>query len=115
MTPDPVDVPGSTRAPGPVDPPRWARRVVGGWDLTLRVQPAARRSEVVGEHGDALKVRLAAPANDGKANAELLRFVGASFRVRDRSLRIRRGLHGRSKVIEVTTTGDLPTAWTTPR
>lgn len=101
MTPDPVDVPGSTRAPGPVDPPRWARRVVGGWDLTLRVQPAARRSEVVGEHGDALKVRLAAPANDGKANAELVRFLADALGVPQRSVEILRGHHARDKVVRV--------------
>ncbi|MBK6856242.1 MAG: DUF167 domain-containing protein [Microthrixaceae bacterium] len=95
--------------------PVWASRTESGWRLEIRVVPGSSRTECAGPVGSQLKVKVAAPPNDGKANAELLRFVGASFRVRDRSLRIRRGLHGRSKVIEVTTTGDLPTAWTTPR
>ena len=48
----------------------WARLVPDGWELALRVQPGARTTEVVGEHGDALKLRVAAPANDGKANGK---------------------------------------------
>ena len=91
MTPDPSP-----------DPPRWARPVSGGWDLTVRVQPAARRSEVVGEHGDALKVRLAAPANDGKANAELVRFLAEAVGVPRRSVEILRGHHARDKVVRLT-------------
>jgi uncharacterized protein (TIGR00251 family) len=43
--------------------------------LRLHVQPRAARTEVVGVHGDALKVRLACPPVDGRANRELLRFL----------------------------------------
>jgi uncharacterized protein (TIGR00251 family) len=41
--------------------------------LTLHVQPGAKRTEVVGLHGDALKIKLAAPPVEGKANEALLR------------------------------------------
>lgn len=43
--------------------------------LTLHVQPNARKTEFVGLHGDALKLRLAAPPVDGKANAALCAFL----------------------------------------
>jgi uncharacterized protein (TIGR00251 family) len=43
--------------------------------LQLHIQPAAKQTAVVGLHGAALKVRLAAPPVDGKANAALLAFI----------------------------------------
>lgn len=43
--------------------------------LTIHVQPRASRSEVTGWHGDAVKIRLAAPPVDGAANAALVAFL----------------------------------------
>lgn len=43
--------------------------------LALHIQPGAKKTSVAGPHGDALKIRLAAPPVDGKANAELLGFL----------------------------------------
>jgi hypothetical protein len=54
----------------------WLRREPSGsLLLSLHVQPGARKCEIVGLHGDALKVRLAAPPVDGKANACLIEFL----------------------------------------
>ena len=47
--------------------------------LIVHVQPRAKRSEVVGRHGDAIKVRLAAPPVDGAANEELVRFLAEAL------------------------------------
>src|SRR3546814_15813150 len=80
----------------------WARRLADGWSLTIRVQPGASRSEVVGPHGDALRVRVAGPAVDGKANAELVRFLAEHLRVPARSVDITRGHTSRPKVIRIT-------------
>ena len=56
----------------------------------LHVQPGAKRTEVAGIHGEGaaarLKIRLAAPPVDGKANAELLRFLAAAFGVPQRAV-----------------------------
>lgn len=81
----------------------WARRTDDGWSLTLRVQPGASRSEVVGPHGDALRVRVAGPAVDGKANAELVRFLAEHLGLPERSVAIARGHTGRTKVVHVMT------------
>ena len=43
--------------------------------LTLHIQPGAKKTEFGGLHGDALKIRLAAPPVDGKANEALIKFV----------------------------------------
>lgn len=83
----------------------WARRVDGGWSLTIRVQPGATRSEVVGPHGDALRVRVAGPAVDGKANAELVRFLAEHFGLPRRAVELTRGHTSRTKLVRVTTDG----------
>jgi uncharacterized protein (TIGR00251 family) len=83
----------------------WARRTEDGWLLTVRVQPGATRSGVVGAYGDALKVRVAAPANDGKANAALVRFLATHLGVPPRDVEITAGHHNRTKVVEVRTGG----------
>jgi uncharacterized protein (TIGR00251 family) len=55
--------------------PTWLR--VAGDDvvLTLHIQPGAKKTEVAGEHGEALKIRLNAPPVDGKANDCLITFL----------------------------------------
>jgi uncharacterized protein len=54
----------------------WLREAAdGGIVLTLHIQPGAKRTEFVGPHGEAMKIRLAAPPVDGKANAALCVFL----------------------------------------
>lgn len=69
--------------------------------LRVHVQPRAKRSEVAGRHGDALKVRLAAPPVDGAANEELVRLLAEALGLPRRSVRIVAGITGRDKVVEV--------------
>ena len=72
-------------------------------DLTLRilVQPRASRSEIVGPHGDALKVRLAAPPVDGAANEELVRLLAREYKVPKSAIDIVAGLSSRRKTIRI--------------
>jgi uncharacterized protein (TIGR00251 family) len=65
--------------------------------LDLHVQPGAKRSEFAGEHGGRMKLRLAAPAVDGKANVALVEFLAAYFGVPKRNVRIAAGLKSRQK------------------
>lgn len=69
--------------------------------LTLHVQPGAKRSEIVGLHGDALKIRLAAPPVEGRANAALLKFIAATFAVPLRNVELLQGGQSRHKVVSV--------------
>jgi len=79
----------------------WLREQGDAVVLALHVQPGARRTEAAGTHGDALKIRLAAPPVDGKANAELLRFLAEAFGVPLRQVAIERGETSRQKVVRI--------------
>lgn len=65
--------------------------------LTVHVQPKASRTECVGIHGDALKIRVAAPPVDGAANEELIRFVAKQCSIPRTSVLIQSGAEGRHK------------------
>lgn len=69
--------------------------------FAVRVQPRASRSEVVGLHGDALRVRLAAPPVDGAANEALVRLLAELLGVPRRAVRIEGGHASRGKLVEV--------------
>ena len=69
----------------------------GGVFVRVHVQPRASRSEVVGLHGDALKVRLRAPPVDGAANDELLRFMAESLGIRREKVTLVSGATSRAK------------------
>lgn len=79
----------------------WRRERGSALVLALHVQPGAKRTEVAGLHGDALKIRLAAPAVDGKANAELLRFVAATFGVPRTRVALLHGETSRRKTVRI--------------
>ena len=73
----------------------------GGVRFSVHVQPRASRTEVVGIHGDAIKIRVAAPPVEGAANEELVGFLAKQLGVARAAVRIARGETGRQKVIEV--------------
>jgi hypothetical protein len=77
-------------------------------DLVVHVQPRAAATEVVGPHGDAIKVLLAAPPVDGAANEELVRFLAERLGARRSEVSIVRGLSGRRKTVRIAgLTGDV--------
>lgn len=70
--------------------------------LRLRVQPGAKKSRVVGPHAAQLKVAVAAPPVDGKANATLLAWLAKELGLKQSDLEILSGQSGRDKRIKVT-------------
>ena len=70
--------------------------------LELHVQPGAKRTEVAGLHGGRLKIRLAARAVAGAANAALVGFVAESLGAARRDVLIEAGTTSRQKRVSVT-------------
>lgn len=81
--------------------PEWFERKGEQLILSLYVQPGAKRSEVSGLHGDALKIRLAAPALEGRANKALLDFIAELFERPASQIELKRGEKSRFKQVIV--------------
>ena len=73
----------------------------GSISLTLHIQPGAKKTEFAGLHGDALKIRLAAPPVDGKANEALIRFIADTLGLAKSAVSLKSGQTSRRKVVEV--------------
>jgi hypothetical protein len=73
--------------------------------LTLHVQPNARVSGPAGRHGEALKLRIAAPAAENRANEALLDYLRRELALPRSRLRIVHGAASRDKVVELAAAG----------
>lgn len=80
---------------------QWYRKNGEVITLTLHVQPGAKRSEITGLHGEALKLKLAASPIEGRANEALLRFIADKFSVPLRQVELKQGGQSRHKVIAI--------------
>jgi uncharacterized protein (TIGR00251 family) len=69
--------------------------------VAVHVQPGARNSQIVGLHGGALKVKIAALASESRANAELVAFLAETLGVARSAVVLRHGAASRRKVVEV--------------
>jgi uncharacterized protein (TIGR00251 family) len=73
--------------------------------FAVRVVPRASRSEVVGEHDGALRVRVAAPPVEGAANVELARLLARALGVPVRAVEITSGHASKTKLVRVAGAG----------
>jgi hypothetical protein len=69
--------------------------------IKVRVIPNSKRTEIVSRLGSILRVKIAEPAVDDKANKALLRFLADFFEVKSSKVYLRRGHRGREKIIEI--------------
>lgn len=77
--------------------PEWLDGSPGAWRIRVAAQPGAPRNEIVGEHDRCLKIRIAAPPVEGRANDEILRFLAERLDVPRRALRLVSGAGTRRK------------------
>ncbi|RTR34598.1 DUF167 family protein YggU [Shewanella atlantica] len=69
--------------------------------LNLYIQPKASRDQIVGIHGEELKIAITAPPVDGKANAHLIKYLSKAFKVPKGDIVILKGQLGRHKQVKI--------------
>lgn len=79
----------------------WLRADGDGVVLSLHIQPGAKKTEIVGLHGEFLKIRLAAPPVDGKANAALIEFLAAKVSLGRTAVSLISGETSRAKRVRI--------------
>lgn len=79
----------------------WCSPIAGGVRMTVQITPNAKKSEVIGVHEDALKIKLHAQPIEGKANEALVRFLADKLDVSKSAVSITHGHTSKRKMIEV--------------
>jgi hypothetical protein len=86
----------------------------GSWMLSIHAQPGAKRTEVAGLHGEALKIRVKAPAVEDRANEALAEFIAARLGVARRDVALVSGARSREKRFTVRGAGVDPARLLSP-
>ena len=69
--------------------------------IRVHVIPNTKIDKVVGEHGDAIKIKLRAPAIKGEANTALRKFLAEKLSIPQRAIVLERGERSRDKVLRI--------------
>ena len=76
--------------------------------LHVLIQPRASKDEIVGLHGDRLKIRLKAPPVDGEANKYLIRYLSYIFQLPKKNICVIKGLTSRQKTVSIQSLSEVP-------
>lgn len=69
--------------------------------MALKVHPGAKRNQIISATCDLVDVKVAAPADKGKANAELIEFLAATLGLPKSRVQVTRGEFSRNKLISI--------------
>lgn len=69
--------------------------------LKVFIQPNSKNNEVIGFHGEALKIKIKAPPVDGEANSALIRFLSQQIGIPQKNITLLNGQTGKNKLIEI--------------
>ncbi len=69
--------------------------------LAIKVSPNTGRNEITGWRGDVLQIKIAAAPEKGKANKELIDFLGRALGIKKSAITIIKGKTSRNKIIEI--------------
>lgn len=79
----------------------WCSPVAGGVRIAVQITPNAKKTEVVGVHDDALKLKLQAQPIEGRANEALVKFLASQLSVPKSAVTITHGHTNKRKLVEV--------------
>lgn len=79
----------------------WCKQKNNVLILSLHIQPGVKCNQVVGVIGNELKIKIAAPSIEDKANMELIRYLADLLKVSKSQIKIKRGFKSRHKIVEV--------------
>ena len=86
---------------GVTDYPSWLEARPSEWRIHLHVQPNAKKTEIMGVHGTALKLRLQAPPVDGKANQALTQWLAQQLKLTKADCQLISGELSREKTFSI--------------
>jgi len=69
--------------------------------LSFHIIPNAKADRVIGTHGNSIKIKLRAPAVEGKANAALCDFLAAQLQISKHAIVLKRGRKSRDKLVRI--------------
>jgi len=79
--------------------------------LRVQVRPGAKRSAVTGRSGDLLRIAVAAPPIEGRANEALIAFLAEELRLPRRQIQVLRGATSRQKLLEIDAPPEVIQGW----
>lgn len=71
--------------------------------LKVFIQPNAKNNQIIGYHGDAIKIKIKAPPIDNEANETLVKFLSELLNIPQKNISLLRGQTGKNKLIEIST------------
>ena len=77
-------------------------------ELHVLIQPRASKDEIVGLHGERLKIRLNAPPVDGKANLYLIEYLAKAFKLPQKAICVTKGQTSRHKTVSIQPLSEIP-------
>jgi hypothetical protein len=86
----------------------WARQVADGWEIRVKAVPGASRSRIAGVLGDRIKVQVAAPPEDGKANRAVAEVLAAWLGIARTEVELVSGPSQPAKVFRIPARQELP-------
>jgi uncharacterized protein (TIGR00251 family) len=86
----------------------WARQIPSGWEVRVKAVPGASRSRIAGELGDRLKIQVAAPPEDGKANKAVAQVLATWLGLAKSEVELVSGASQPAKVFRVPPRLDWP-------
>lgn len=71
--------------------------------LKVFIQPNAKKNQIIGLHGDAVKIKIKAPPVDNEANKTLVKFLSELLNISQKNIILLHGQTGKNKLIEIET------------